>query len=82
MPKFRTAAAFVLTATKCEATAFSPRAPTIQFRATRALANVSAVVKVLEATTNKVDAGSRSDKQSSRSAGSTLDTKRQRIPST
>ena len=59
MPKSRTAAALVDTATKWRATAASsPCAATIQARATFALASVSWVVKVFEATTNRVLRGS------------------------
>jgi hypothetical protein len=58
IPKRATSAAFVETATKCLATASSPRAPVSQARAEAALVIVSWVVKVLEATTNRVRAGS------------------------
>ncbi len=54
MPKSRTAAALVDTATKWRATAASsPSAPTSQARAAWALASVSWVVKVFEATTEQ-----------------------------
>jgi hypothetical protein len=77
MPNFRTSAAFVDTATKCRATArSSPSARSSHARAVRALVSVSSVVNVLEATTKSVSAGSRSRVASTKSAPSTLETKR------
>ena len=61
MPNFDTSSALVDTATKCLATAASsPSASIAQSRAEWALVIVSRVVKVLEAITNSVSAGSRS----------------------
>src|SRR5947208_2508823 len=60
MPNSTTWAALVDTATKWRATAASPRAPTSQARAVRALVSVSSVVNVLDDTTKSVSAGSRS----------------------
>ena len=76
MPKAATSSALVLTATKCSATAPSPRASTSHARAVRALVSVSIVVNVFEETTNSVSAGSRSATASVIAAPSTLDTKR------
>ena len=76
IPNSATASALVETATKCRATAVSspPRPSSSQVRATVALVIVSIVVKVLEATTNRVVAGSASTSASCRSLPSTLDT--------
>ena len=81
MPNSRTLSAFVLTATKCRATAAgSPPSPArSQSRAVRALVSVSSVVNVLLATMNSVSAGSRSMIASRMSAPSMLDTNRKRI---
>ncbi|PPS68237.1 hypothetical protein BZZ08_07417 [Streptomyces sp. MH60] len=78
MPNPVTFSALVDSATKCLATAFSSpsNAASSQDRAEVALVIVSMVVKVLEAMTNSVSAGSRSRTASCRSAPSTLDTKR------
>src|SRR5882724_9718280 len=77
MPNFRTSAAAVETATKCLATArSSPSALTHQARAVRAFVSVSIVVNVLDDTTKSVSAGSRSRVDATKSAPSTLDTKR------
>ncbi len=77
MPNSATFSAFVDNATKCLATAdSSARASSSQERADVALVTVSMVVKVLEAMTNSVSAGSRSRTASCRSAPSTFDTKR------
>jgi hypothetical protein len=77
MPNSATFWALVDTATKCRPTASSsPRAPTSQSLAVRALVSVSRVVKVLEQTTNRVSAGSRSRVASAMSAPSTLETNR------
>ncbi len=78
MPKSATFSALVDSATKCRATAFSspPRPSSSQVRAEVALVTVSMVVKVFEAMTNRVSAGSRSRVASCRSAPSTLETKR------
>ena len=59
MPKALTASRLVDRATKWCSTASSPSASTSQDRAERALVMVSRVVKVLEATTTRVRAGSR-----------------------
>ena len=76
MPKAATRSALVETATKWSATAaVSPRAATSQSRALWALVMVSWVVKVLEATTNRVVAGSRWRMVSARWVPSTLETK-------
>ncbi len=78
MPKSATFPALVDSATKCFATALSspPRPSTSQERAEVALVIVSIVVKVFDATTNSVSAGSRSRTASCRSAPSTFDTNR------
>ncbi len=76
MPNSATFSALVDTATKWCATASSPSAPTSHSRALRALVRVSRVVKVFDETMNNVAAGSRSRVASSRSAPSTLETKR------
>nr|MCF0102711.1 hypothetical protein [Streptomyces sp. MH191] len=78
MPKSATFSAFVDSATKCFATALSssPSPASSQLRAEVALVIVSIVVNVLEATMNRVSAGSRSRRFSCRSAPSTLETKR------
>ena len=57
MPNFAHLPALVETATKCFATASSPRAPVSQARALTALVMVSWVVKVFEATMNSVRSG-------------------------
>ena len=78
MPNCATAAAFVETATKCRAIArSSPRARRVHARADCALVIVSSVVNVLEETTNRVSAGSRSRTASAKSVPSTLETNRQ-----
>ena len=78
MPNFCTSDALVDTATKCFATACSsPNAASSHARAERALVIVSSVVNVFDATMNSVSAGSRSCVFSTKSAPSTLDTKRQ-----
>jgi len=77
MPNADTSAAAVETATKCFATAASaPSVPTSQSRAERALASVSSVVNVFEATMKSVSAGSRPAVASTKSLPSTFDTKR------
>ncbi|SKF62657.1 Uncharacterised protein [Mycobacteroides abscessus subsp. abscessus] len=89
MPKSATLSRAVETATKWAATASArfasessmappwPRASNSQLRARRALVSVSRVVKVLDATMNRVVSGSRSPTFSARSLGSMFDTKRQ-----
>ncbi len=80
MPNSATFSALVDTATKWRDTAaWSPRASSSQARAVRALVRVSMVVKVLEQTTNRVSAGSRSRVASAMSAPSTLETNRKVI---
>jgi hypothetical protein len=59
MPRAATAFRLVERAAKCDATAFSARAATIQARATAAFTEVSRVEKVFEATRTRVRAGSR-----------------------
>ena len=77
IPNFRTSDSAVDTATKCLATArSSPSARRHHARAVRALVSVSIVVNVLEATTNNVSAGSRPPVAATKSAPSTLETKR------
>ncbi len=78
MPKRATSAAFVDSATKCRATAASspPRPSSSQRRAVCAFVIVSWVVNVLDATTNRVSAGSRSRTASVKAVASTLETKR------
>ncbi len=78
MPNAVTSLAFVDTATKCLATAFSspPSPASSHSRATRALVSVSRVVKVLDEMTNRVVAGSRLRSASEMSVGSMLETKR------
>ena len=77
MPKCLTPASLVETATKCFATDLSsPSWPTLQSRAACALVSVSSVVKVFEQTMKSVSAASRSRVASTRSVGSTLETKR------
>ena len=77
MPNFATSAALVETATKCLATARSSLSVASDHaRASLALVSVSSVVKVLDATMKSVSAASRSRVASTKSAGSTLDTKR------
>ena len=82
MPTSATSAALVLTATKCFATASvsASSACRSQVRAAAALVSVSRVVKVFEAMMNSVVSASRSARVPTRSAGSTLETKWQRIP--
>ena len=76
MPNAVTAWALVETATKCFATAASaPSFSTSQARAEAALVMVSSVVKVFEAITNRVRAGSSSASVSTRWAPSTFETK-------
>ena len=82
IPNSATAARFADAATKCRATAASsPRASRSQRRAARAFVIVSTVVKVFEATTNSVRAGSSPCSVESRCAPSTLETKWTRGPS-
>ncbi len=81
IPNSATLVALVDTATKCAATASSPRAATSQRRAAVALVSVSMVVNVFDATTNSVRAGSRPDSCAVRSAGSMLATNRASGPS-
>ena len=77
MPNLVTSAALVDTATKCRATArSSPSVRRLQSRAAWALVSVSWVVKVFDDTTKSVSAGSRSRVDSTKSAPSTLETKR------
>src|SRR5262249_1059689 len=77
MPNFLTSASAVETATKCLATArSSPSALTHHARAVRVVVSVSSVVNVFDATMNSVSAGSRSRVDATKSAPSTLDTKR------
>ncbi len=77
MPNSATFPAFVLTATKCLATAASsPSWLVSQSRADVAFVMVSRVVNVLEDTMNSVCAGSRSRVASARSVESTLETNR------
>ncbi len=78
MPNSVTLPAFVDSATKCFATAFSSpsKAFSSQERAEVALVMVSIVVNVLDATMNSVSAGSRSRVASCRSEPSTFDTNR------
>ena len=88
MPNSETFSAFVETATKCLAMAsFASSVPSSRWRLSRnqrraacALASVSCVVKVFDATTKSVSAGSRSANFEVKSAGSTLETKRPEIP--
>ena len=78
MPNLATPSAFVETATKCFATAFSlpPRPASDHARAVCALVMVSSVVNVFEETMKSVVAGSRSRVASAKSVASTLETKR------
>ena len=76
IPNSATRPPFVDTATKCLATASSPRAAVSQARAERALVSVSTVPNVFEDTTNRVSAGSRSRVASHTSVPSTFDTNR------
>ena len=80
MPNAATSSAFVLTATKCLATASSPSAAVSQRRASVALVIVSTVVNVFELTTTSVVAGSRSARLPVMSAPSTLLTNRHDRP--
>jgi len=77
IPKRVASAPLLDTATKCRATSAScPSSSSSQDRALRAFVRVSEVVNVLELTTNRVVSGSEACSTSSRSAPSTLDTKR------
>jgi hypothetical protein len=77
IPNSATSLALVDTATKCFATASSePSLDSAHSRAEWALVIVSSVVKVLEETTNRVSAGSRSRVDSAKSVPSTLETNR------
>ena len=77
IPKPETSSALVESATKCLATAASSdSAVSDHSRADLALVIVSSVVKVFEATTKSVSAGSRSRVFSTKSVASTLETKR------
>ena len=78
IPNFATSAAFVDTATKCLATAFSSplRLVNSQARAVCAFVMVSNVVKVFDETMNRVSGGSRSRTASAKSVPSMLDTNR------
>ena len=80
MPNSFTPGSLVDTAMKCLATALlspaAPRPSSSQSRAAAALVRVSRVVKVLELTTKRVVAGSRSWVAAYRSTGSTLETNR------
>ncbi len=78
IPKARTSASLVETATKCFATASSPSRSTSHWRAARAFVKVSVVVKVFEDTMKRVSAGSRSARAWARSVGSTFETNRNR----
>ncbi|KAF0969748.1 hypothetical protein BPODLACK_02033 [Gordonia sp. YY1] len=82
IPNLATSSALVLTATKCFATASDPasRASSSQLRAAAALVSVSRVVKVFDAMMNSVVSGSSPSRVPTMSAGSTLETKWQRIP--
>src|SRR5665213_2316791 len=75
MPKACTLSSAVESAQKCLPTAASPKALTIHARAVLAFVSVSIVVKVLDATMNKVVAGFRPFNLSAISAPSTFDTK-------
>ena len=81
MPNSETLAAFVETATKCLATAFTspPKPLRDHSRALLALVMVSSVVKVFEETMKRVSAGSRSWTASAKSVPSTFETKRKDI---
>ena len=76
MPNAATSSAFVLTATKCWATASSPSSAVSHARAVRALVSVSIVVNVFDDTMNSVSAGSSPSSAAAMSAPSTLETKR------
>jgi hypothetical protein len=76
MPNAATPSRLVLTATKCRATASSPRARVSHARAVRALVSVSMVVNVFDETMKSVSAGSRPASARAMSAPSTLETKR------
>ncbi len=80
IPKSSTRRLLVETATKCWATAASPRASVTQRRAAVALVRVSRVENVFDATMKSVVAGSKSASVAIRSAGSTLETKRAEMP--
>jgi len=83
MPKASTACALVDSATKCRDTAAGARsAASSQALAELALARVSSVVKVFEATMNSVVSGSRCVSVPARCAGSRLETKCTRTLST
>ena len=80
MPNFATSTALVETATKWLRTADSSFSRSrSQARAVRALFMVSSVVKVFEATTKSVSAGSKSRTASTKSVASTFETKAKRI---
>ena len=64
MPKFLAAALFVEMATKCLATARSPKTATSHARAAPAFSKVSDVAKDLEATIKSVEAGFASSRTS------------------
>ena len=74
MPNVAAASMLVVTPTKCDATSVPPPAVN-HSRATLALASVSCVVKVLEATMTSVVFGSRRLSTGAMSWPSTLDTK-------
>ncbi len=80
IPNSTTRSSCVDTATKCLATASSPSAATSQRRAAVAFVRVSSVENVLDATTNRVRAGSKPCRLLVRSAGSMLDTNRASTP--
>mmetsp|Transcript_31611 Transcript_31611/g.57422 ORF Transcript_31611/g.57422 Transcript_31611/m.57422 type:complete len:205 (-) Transcript_31611:467-1081(-) len=80
MPNSLTSFKFVLTATMCLATAFSPSLLTNQERTVRAFNMVSAVVKVLDTTTTNVSSGSKSTREVATSIGSTFAKKRSSRP--
>ena len=82
MPNWRTSASLVETAAKWRATAAGspPSFASSQSRAEPALVMVSWVVKVLDATMNRVRSGSRPLRVSARWALSTLETKCARRP--
>src|SRR5688572_32099389 len=80
-PQASAPAVLAVAASTCLGVASGPSDAASQRRAASALANVSCVVKVFEATTTRVEAGSSAAVASSSSAGSTLATKRTRGPS-
>ena len=79
MPKAAAAVTLVVAATKCRAMSVPPFCRN-QARATCALASVSCVVKVLDATMNSVRAASSPRSTDTRSCPSTLLTKCSRRP--